>query len=157
MCPDLKTKNKKTNMLALNRLFRQNICSFCWRCCSDSVGPHECFLWTYPHRGFGRTRLVSYSSSFPIFSLLCLHISPPIRALAVWRARRTAWTWRCLGSVTHDARIETSFCRRTHWGWSGHIIKLRGKSIFGKLLKGFFFFFPDPFSDESQTVSSQRR
>lgn len=61
----------------------------------------------------------------------------------------------------HDARIETAFCRRTLWSWSGHIIQLvhlwkihlwqTPQDVF------FFVFFPDPFLDESQTASSLRR
>lgn len=95
----------------------------------------------------GRARFIFLLLSH-LFPPLCLHISPPIRAL--WQcgahgAQRTARTWRCLGGVTRDARSETtSSGERTLWSSSGHIIKLLhlwGKSIFGKLLKTFFWVF----------------
>lgn len=101
------------------------------------------FSLNVPSSEFWQDTLVSYSSSFPIFSPLCLHISPPIRALAVWRARRTVWTWRCLGSVTHTTPGLRQPSVEEHFEADLDILFnlfICGKSIFGKLLKTFFFF-----------------
>lgn len=111
-------------MLALNRLFRQNICSFCWRCCSASVGPHECFRWTNLHPTFGRTRSFHIPPPFPSFPL------------SAFLSLRPSEHWQCgahgarrgLGDVLAALRttpgLRQTFCRRTLWSCSGHIIQL---------------------------------
>lgn len=146
-------------MLALNRLFRQNICSFCWRCCSASVGPHQCFsertlIWVLA----GHTRFIFLLLSH-LFPSLPSHLSAHQSAGSV--ARTAHGARRGLGDVL---ALRTTLGLRQP-SVEGHFEAdldilfnfICGKSIFGKLLKTFFFLFFDPFSDESQTASSQRR
>lgn len=115
------------------------------------------FSLNVPSSEFWQDTLVSYSSSFPIFPPLFLHVSPPIRALAVWRARRTR---RGLGDVLAALRTTPGLRQPSVEGHFAADLDMLlnsficGKSIFGTLLKTFF---SDPFSDESQTASSHRR
>lgn len=105
------------------------------------------FLWVCPtSEFFGRTQSLCHvsppSPSFP----LCIYSSPPIRVLAVCGARRKAWTWRCLGSITRDDTVNaTASCRRKAalWSWAGLTFNFwSGKHFFRSLLKTFFLSFP---------------
>lgn len=111
------------------------------------------------HLSFGRTQSLCHtfppSPSLP----LCIYSSPPIRVLAVRGARRKAWTWRCLGSITHDdtRSTATSYRRTAHFEAEVDSLitfKLESAS-FADSSRHFSYLFLT--ADESQTSSSLQR
>lgn len=95
-------------------------------------------------------------------SLSALTSLRPSGALAVCGARRTAWTWRCLGSVTHG---ETTIASASSYRRTEHF-EADLESTFNCIIFGKHFFRPPSLSrfsylflsaDETRTSSSQQR
>lgn len=98
----------------------------------------------WPHRCSGRRQSL-WSPPFP----LSVYVSPPIRGIGVCGARRTAWTWRCLGSVTHgETTIASASSYRRTEHFEADLESTFNCIIFGKhffrppFFKSFFLSFP---------------
>lgn len=108
---------------------------------------------------FGRTQSLCHisppSPSFPFG----IYSSPPIRVLAVRGARREAWSWRCLGGVTHDDTINATASYRGIEHFEAELDLLSTFDLestsFPSSSRRFSYLFLS--ADETQTSSSQQR